>query len=252
RGCKLDLELISVLVERWRPKTYTFHLPCDECTITLEDSIYNWGYPWMRRIRLKPKENDTLGCTSFKSSGLGVRRVGDIVSGDVSGNATNKNQNWWLPYTTTIMSQEFFVNPNTWQVKGQLIVYTTVEMYETNRVLLAHARTSPDGLSTDAHTTPIQYVPSYSGAYPNPYIFTQSQYVAPYFSTFSPMLGWTVGHPSLMFYTPGQFHFPMTPMPTTTYRPSMHEAPKESPLIIPSIYRTQYSYAHSSFVTQTP
>ncbi|KAG8493071.1 hypothetical protein CXB51_010387 [Gossypium anomalum] len=38
-GCKLDPKLINALVERWRPETYTFHPPCDECTIALEDAL---------------------------------------------------------------------------------------------------------------------------------------------------------------------------------------------------------------------
>ncbi|XP_027337861.1 serine/threonine-protein phosphatase 7 long form homolog [Abrus precatorius] len=33
----LDLSLITTLVEKWRLKTYTFHLPPGECTITLQD-----------------------------------------------------------------------------------------------------------------------------------------------------------------------------------------------------------------------
>ncbi|MFQ6636096.1 hypothetical protein Gotur_014116 [Gossypium turneri] len=36
-GCKLDPTLVRALVERWRPEVHTFHLPCGECAITLED-----------------------------------------------------------------------------------------------------------------------------------------------------------------------------------------------------------------------
>ncbi|MFQ6647928.1 hypothetical protein Gotur_021439 [Gossypium turneri] len=45
RGCKLYPKLISALIERWRPKTHTFHLPCGECTITLEDVSLQLGLP---------------------------------------------------------------------------------------------------------------------------------------------------------------------------------------------------------------
>ncbi|MBA0669478.1 hypothetical protein Goklo_023872 [Gossypium klotzschianum] len=45
RGCKLDPKLISVLVERWRPEMHTFHFPCGECTITLEDVNLQLGLP---------------------------------------------------------------------------------------------------------------------------------------------------------------------------------------------------------------
>ncbi|MBA0848960.1 hypothetical protein Goshw_009286 [Gossypium schwendimanii] len=45
RGYKLDPKLISALIEKWRPKMHTFHLPCRECTITLEDMQLQLGLP---------------------------------------------------------------------------------------------------------------------------------------------------------------------------------------------------------------
>ncbi|MBA0741946.1 hypothetical protein Gogos_015063, partial [Gossypium gossypioides] len=171
RGCKFDLKLIGALVERRIPETHTFHIPRGECAITLEDvhlqlellvdgsivtrSIQKWldyeelSQHWMR-IRLKSKENDTLECTSFRSSGksgqtqLRVRCVGNIVPRDVSVNATKKNQNWWLHFTTAIMSVIpifFFTSLSELPVyiptcnKVSLVVYATIEMHETDRVL---------------------------------------------------------------------------------------------------------------------
>ncbi|RYR74067.1 hypothetical protein Ahy_A02g008670 isoform A [Arachis hypogaea] len=37
--------LLSALIERWRPKTHTFHLPVREVTVTLEDVSYILGFP---------------------------------------------------------------------------------------------------------------------------------------------------------------------------------------------------------------
>ena len=34
---KLDRSILSALVDRWRPETHTFHLPCGEMAPTLQD-----------------------------------------------------------------------------------------------------------------------------------------------------------------------------------------------------------------------
>ncbi|XP_017613583.1 protein MAIN-LIKE 1-like [Gossypium arboreum] len=41
----LRYDLISALVERWHLETHTFHLPCGECTVTLEDVALQLGLP---------------------------------------------------------------------------------------------------------------------------------------------------------------------------------------------------------------
>jgi len=42
---QLDRSLLTALVDRWRPETNTFHLPCGEMTPTLQDVAMLLGLP---------------------------------------------------------------------------------------------------------------------------------------------------------------------------------------------------------------
>jgi Plant mobile domain len=41
----LDRSLLTALVDRWRPETHTFHLPCGEMAPTLQDVAFLLGLP---------------------------------------------------------------------------------------------------------------------------------------------------------------------------------------------------------------
>lgn len=45
RRQNIDKSLLMALVDRWRPETHTFHLPCGEMTITLQDVSMLTGLP---------------------------------------------------------------------------------------------------------------------------------------------------------------------------------------------------------------
>jgi hypothetical protein len=44
----LDRRLLAALLDRWRPETHTFHLPCGEMAPTLQDVSYLLGLPIAR------------------------------------------------------------------------------------------------------------------------------------------------------------------------------------------------------------
>ena len=42
---RIDRDLISAAIERWRRETHSFHMPVGEISITLEDVSGLWGLP---------------------------------------------------------------------------------------------------------------------------------------------------------------------------------------------------------------
>ena len=51
---EIDHCLISALVKRWRPETYTFHLPHGEMSITLEDVEVIFRLPIDDEVLVEP------------------------------------------------------------------------------------------------------------------------------------------------------------------------------------------------------
>ncbi|MBA0721815.1 hypothetical protein Golax_009319 [Gossypium laxum] len=120
---KLDPTLINALVERWRSETHTFHLLCGECTITLED------------VQLQ---------LSLLVDGSTVTEPVIIVISMVPATIFTSPSRLPLYFPTCNKSDpriqncipsELLVNLNIWDVKVSLIVYSTVEMHESYRVM---------------------------------------------------------------------------------------------------------------------
>ncbi|MBA0729158.1 hypothetical protein Golax_025926, partial [Gossypium laxum] len=174
-GWKLDPTLISALVERWRPEIHTFHLPCDECTITLENvalqlSLSVDGSIVTRSVIVLGKENlcaTLFGkvLNSFEGGWARMKwletnfkklpphaidnqiRYQLMVACFCCSRRPSSDYHFYIldfngchmPYADTdIISYiplKLLANRRMWDSNVLLIVYATVEMYESDRVM---------------------------------------------------------------------------------------------------------------------
>ncbi|MFQ6637180.1 hypothetical protein Gotur_013120 [Gossypium turneri] len=170
RGCKLDPKLISALIERWRPVTHTFHLPCGECTITLEDVQLQLRLLVDGSALTKSVQSVDWGAepgnnlTKVERIRYARAYIFEMIRGylmlDLSRNLVHLSyigipaaledirllldqrpeaQFQWTPYEDmtirAVIPDEFFQNQNIWHVNVPLVNYATVEMHQMDRVL---------------------------------------------------------------------------------------------------------------------
>ncbi|KAH1031278.1 hypothetical protein J1N35_043452 [Gossypium stocksii] len=115
RTFDLQYDLISTLVERWCPETHTFHLPCEECIITLEDVALQLRHPidenavtGVSSISRPATLCYELLCRSpsegkFASFELGVCSVSHVVLRTLSDDRSFCNEHRWMPHTAAIV-----------------------------------------------------------------------------------------------------------------------------------------------------
>ncbi|MBA0850021.1 hypothetical protein Goshw_024283, partial [Gossypium schwendimanii] len=217
--------LVSALVERWRPDTHTFYLPCSECTITPEDIQLQIGLPMDRQVV-----------------------IGSVKAVDWKDMRT--------PYSDSAIQKcipsELLVNPNIWHVKVPLVVYAIVEMHKSNRneflptrkAIVAHE------LTCNPENIPWFRVQDKSYMLGEDVRAMQPHMKRPRQVLRNPKQrghdraaeeGFTYGPPSPAYYTPMPLMFSITIMLTTTYRSSMFGASIGSLIVMPSVYEIQYN-----------
>jgi hypothetical protein len=93
----MDGPLLSALVDRWRPETHSFHLPCGEMTVNLQDTSMVLGLP----LEGLPVSGiiQSVGWRYMVELHIGVRPP-DAAEGDESKKTSGVNTIWLRQHFT--------------------------------------------------------------------------------------------------------------------------------------------------------
>ncbi|XP_016747123.1 protein MAIN-LIKE 1-like [Gossypium hirsutum] len=86
RTFDLRYDLISALVEHWHPETHTFHLPCGEYTVSLEDVALHLG--------LSIDGDAVTGVSAIAKSAALCYSLLEASSGDAESNFSELKFTW--------------------------------------------------------------------------------------------------------------------------------------------------------------
>ncbi|MBA0789455.1 hypothetical protein Gotri_027553 [Gossypium trilobum] len=140
-----------MLVERWRPKTHTFHLPRDKCTITLKDVALQLSLSVdglvVTRLAVIPGKEDLcltyLGKAATTPSGFQIMRTTELGIGRVDQVVPKDVLVVGLVATTVSTSPSeppIHVPIGDKDAKVSLTVYAMVEMHKLNQVMRQFGR----------------------------------------------------------------------------------------------------------------
>jgi hypothetical protein len=94
---QLDRSLLTALVDRWRPETHTFHLPCGEMTPTLQDVSFLLGLP-IHGDAVGPRVVLRTWRTDLDARFAGVERREDLGEIDPHPDTKGPSKPWLLQF----------------------------------------------------------------------------------------------------------------------------------------------------------
>jgi len=100
---QLDRSLLTALVDRWRPETHTFHLPCGEMTPTLQDVAYLLGLPIVGEA-VGPRVVAALWKDELEARFALVDHVEEAGPINPHPRAAGPSKTWFLQFTVRIHS----------------------------------------------------------------------------------------------------------------------------------------------------
>jgi hypothetical protein len=100
---QLDRSLLTALVDRWRPETHTFHLPCGEMTPTLQDVAYLLGLPIVGEA-VGPRVVAASWKDDLEARFALVDRVEEAGPINPHPRAAGPSKTWFLQFTVRIHS----------------------------------------------------------------------------------------------------------------------------------------------------
>jgi len=98
---QLDRYLLTALVDRWRPETHTFHLPCGEIALTLQDVAYLLGLPIVGEAEC-PRVVAALWKDDLEARFALVQRMEEAGPINPHPRAAGPSKTWLLQFTIRI------------------------------------------------------------------------------------------------------------------------------------------------------